>query len=351
MALTQSQRSMIEKARSIGSGNQAIRLDEETCTFLAATIAADLGLLNSLGANVEYPEPFFGRVPELLRISGHSFLNLIDEIISMNPDADTYFSCLAALHKSRLKYRRILETQPMPTIDQVGPRGLLQYGSLSPHALVSLLFWRKWLFDLDNRSGQETGYLFEPIIAHAIGGYPVSATRSPVRRGGSGTGRQVDCVRGDRAYEIKLRVTIAASGQGRWRQELEFPEDCRASGFEPVLIVLDPTPNPKLNELRRAFLSQGGEAFVGSDAWNHLEDEAGGTMGQFLRKYVQAPIQALLAAVPGELPPLAVQMTMRHVQFSIGEETLVIERTGEEPLAADEAIAIPDDVDEQLPGA
>ena len=36
----------------------------------------------------------------------------------------------------------------------------------------------------------------------------------------------MDCLCNDRAYEIKIRMTIAASGQGRWGEELEFPEDC-----------------------------------------------------------------------------------------------------------------------------
>jgi hypothetical protein len=30
----------------------------------------------------------------------------------------------------------------------------------------------EWLYDIDNRSAQETGYLFEPILAAAIGGIP-----------------------------------------------------------------------------------------------------------------------------------------------------------------------------------
>jgi hypothetical protein len=61
------------------------------------------------------------------------------------------------------------------------------------------------MFDIDNRAGQETGYVFEPIIAYAIGGIPYSAKRSPIKRGGIGPlGRQVDCVVDNRAYEIKI---------------------------------------------------------------------------------------------------------------------------------------------------
>ena len=171
---------------------------------------------------------------------------------------------MASLHKARLKYQTILETQPIPTMEQVGPRGLLQYGTMSHASLGALLFWRKWFFDIDNRAGQETGYLFEPVIAYAVGGTPVPASRSPVKRSRDNSkGRQIDCLIGDHAYEIKIRVTIAASGQGRWGEELEFPVDCRTSGYKPILVVLDSTENPKLTELSRAFRDNGGEVYIG----------------------------------------------------------------------------------------
>ena len=106
----------------------------------------------------------------------------MERLVALIPDADMFFACLANLHKRRLKYERILQTQPIPTIEQVGPRGLLQFGAVCTNALTSLLLWRKWFFDINNRAGQETGYLFEPIIAHAIGGMPFSAKASPIRR-------------------------------------------------------------------------------------------------------------------------------------------------------------------------
>ena len=46
-------------------------------------------------------------------------------------DGDVYFESLAALHKAHLKYERIVEIQAVPTPDQIGPRGLLQYGSMN----------------------------------------------------------------------------------------------------------------------------------------------------------------------------------------------------------------------------
>lgn len=239
------------------------------------------------------------------------------------------------MHKSRLKYERILQTQPLPTIDQVGPRGLLQYGSLSPQALTGFLFWRKWLFDIDNRAGQETGYLFEPIIASAIGGVPAGTRRSPIYREGDVTKgqRQVDCIRDDVAYEFKLRVTTAASGQGRWQEELDFPRDCKANGFTPVLIVLDPTRNEKLDALERAFIAHGGEVHI-ADAWPYLNVLAGATMTIFLERYVHEPIRRLLASLPDTdteetmvLPELMLRMSGGNVTINVGGETLLINRT------------------------
>src|SRR6266545_7731271 len=254
MGLTQAQRAILEKARSLGGGQLGIALSDEACNYLVAVIASDLGLLPRFPGLKKPLQEFFA-APSTLSLPG-DFLGLFESLVRAAPDADTYFACLAALHKARLKYESILKTQPVPTIDQVGPRGLLQYGGMSPKTLTGFLLWRKWMFDIDNRAGQETGYLFEPIIAAAIGGVPASSRKSPVRRRADELkGRQVDCIRGKKAYEIKLRVTIAASGQGRWREELEFPGDCRASGYTPVLVVLDPTPNQKLDELRRAFLA------------------------------------------------------------------------------------------------
>lgn len=190
----------------------------------------------------------------------------------------------------------ILSAQPMPTMVQVSPRSLIEYGRINTEALASWLTWRKFFYDLDNRSAQETGYLFEPILAAAIGGEPKSASAKVVRRSNdSSKGRQVDCwkVMPDGkplAYEFKLRVTIAASGQGRFGEELQFAEDCANSGAVPMLVVLDPTPNSRLTDLQAAYKAKGGHAYVGDAAWAHLETEAGGTMATFIEKYVRRPV-------------------------------------------------------------
>lgn len=350
MGLSQSQKTLIEKARVLGSGSDQFTLDSETCSYLVGVIAEDLGLLD------KFPE-FEGGVPgfyataaiETLRIDV-DFSTVVDRLFDADENADTYFSCLASLHKRRLKYLRILRTQPLPTIEQVGPRGLLQFGSLSPRALTALLFWRKWIYDIDNRAAQETGYLFEPIIAHAIGGAPVSAKQSPVKRKSDKTkGRQVDCIVEQRAYEFKMRVTIAASGQGRWDEELQFPRECRLSGYTPVLVVLDPTPNPKLDDLTRAFLAEEGEVHAGDKAWTHLDNMAGPTMSRFLENYVRGPIESLLAEANHALPDLCMSLADHTITISLGDDKLVIARTPE-GVSDDEHDEAPEDADDQLPG-
>ena len=353
MALSRAQGAMIEKARSLGGGGQGVALTEGACAYVVGTMVADLGLKD------QFPEldcvlpAFFGESPvESLELSGVDFFPLLERLIDLVPDADTYFVSLAKLHKTRLKYEKILMSQPLPTLEQVGPRALLEFGKLSPRALVDYIFWRKWIFDIDNRSGQETGYLFEPIIAGAIGGVATSAAKSPVRRfENPKKGRQVDCIKADRAYEFKLRVTIAASGQGRWREELEFPRDCRESGFVPVLVVLDGTPNPKLKELCKAFEAGEGEVYVGEAAWNHLNELAGPTMSAFLERYVHGPLDALLEGGPGALQSLSIRMEATDIEIAIGEETFKIIRNGEVMDDGDADLPqLPEDVDEEIVG-
>jgi len=352
MPLTKSQQSIWERARSLGTGGQAVGLDDPICAYLVARIVTDLGLIE------HFPElpsavPDFFRADDLkaLAIEGIAPFPLFERLLGLVPDADTYFACLASLHKGRLKYQVILETQPLPTLEQVGPRGLLQFGALSVSALGALLLWRKWFFDIDNRAGQETGYLFEPVIAHAVGGTPVPARRSPVKRTRDETkGRQIDCLIGKRAYEIKLRVTIAASGQGRWGEELEFPIDCRNSGYVPMLVVLDGTNNPKLAELMRAFRDNGGEVYVGADAWAHLDGLAGDTMAVFMESYVRTPMDRIFDELPSPLPDLTLSQDSGFMSITVGNEILRISRT-DNAGASDHRDDLPDDFFSELPGS
>lgn len=351
MALTKIQQMIWEKAQAYGSGDQAVGLTGEMCAYLIGQIVHDLGLQQTFPEVPGDLPPFFGPADlDSMVISGVNERRLFERLVTQTPDADIYFACLSALHKARLKYETILETQPIPTLEQVGPRGLLQYGKIGPAALAGLLFWRKWFFDIDNRAGQETGYLFEPVIAYALGGVPVPSRKSPIKRHTDNRkGRQVDCLLGKKAYELKIRVTIAASGQGRWREELDFPIDCRESGYIPVLVVLDSTSNPKLAELQRAFLEKDGEVYTGADAWEHLDSLAGPTMSLFLENYVRKPIERLISEAPQALPRFVATMSDHNISISIGDETLRIIRH-EAAIEENQHDEAPEDIDSDVPG-
>jgi hypothetical protein len=352
MVLSKVQQSIWERSRAIGAGGQAVLLTDAMCAYLVGRIVLDLGLQSHFPeVPSDLSEFYVCRNVDELAIPCDDSRGLFERLVGLAPDSDTYYACLATLHKARLKYQRILQAQPISTLEQVGPRALLQYGQLSPRALVGLLFWRKWFFDIDNRAGQETGYLFEPIIAYSIGGVPAPAGKSPVKRHRARTkGRQIDCVLEQKAYEFKIRVTIAASGQGRWREELEYPIDCKKSGFVPVLIVLDSTPNPKLSELIAAFQRHGGESYLGNAAWQHLESLAGANMALFLEKYVRSPLDQLLKEATIDLPDFAARASAEHITLVLGEEELVIERRSHPLPDEPDDNELPDDVADELLG-
>lgn len=349
MELSKAQSTAFEKVRAKGAGDQGIALTDGSIRALIALVARDLALSPIEGVDPLGDREFYEIPPSELSTGGDaSAISAYCSLLQIGPvDTDTYFLSLAALHRARLKFANIVRSQSTPSLEQVGPRGLLQYGDLSTRALGSLLTVRKWLFDIDNRSAQETGYLFEPIIAGAVGGVPVSAKSSPVKRDGTGGGRQVDCLRENQAYEIKIRVTIAASGQGRWKEELAFPSDCEASGYTPVLVVFDGTNNSKLSELSDAFLKHGGQVYVGEDAWAHLESEAGPTMGIFVDKYIRGPLDDLLAQTPTDLPSITLLIQPDFISIRIGTEELRVDRTGSLPPIS---LQMPNDVDTALPG-
>jgi hypothetical protein len=333
--------------RAAGGGALRERLSDAVCNFLLATVVRDLALDVPGYVAPEVPPFFSASTLDVAAETSSDFYVDLERVLAVEPAVETYFLCLADLHKSRMKYETILRRQPLPTIDQVGPRSLLQYGRMSAATLAAFAIWRKWLFDVDNRAAQETGYLFERILARAIGGTPCSAATSPIRRADAPSRRrQVDCVRESRAYEIKIRVTIAASGQGRWREELRFPADCRFSGYTPVLVVLDPTMNPKLEELIRAFEEQEGETYVGDAAWSHLEGAAGPVMAAFLENYVRAPIHETFGASTGTLPAIRFEMKPDEWIVTVDGDAFSIPRAS---ALDEEENALPDDVDEELP--
>lgn len=345
MALDLEQTQLLNKARLLGAGTALpVALEDAELTRLIAVILADVGRLDLIPAEVKPPagaawDYYLLPLEWFAGPAAPGFMQLYERCLAEVRDFQTYFKCVCELHKRRRKYEMILRAQPLPTSLQVAPRALLEFGILASPALASWLAWRKWFYDIDNRAAQETGYLFEPILASALGGAPCGARGSPVRRRKDHTkGRQVDCVVGRDAYEFKLRVTIAASGQGRFAEELDFAEDCVASKLRPILLVLDPTPSARLFDLAAAFRAVGGEAHIGDDAWMHIEERSGPTMATFVERYVRRPIE--------EMDEHMCELLDLHItaergggafQVSIGDHPWTIRRREDPQLELDEA--------------
>ncbi len=363
--LSAEEKSFLGKVMTLGKAtNLPVTMTPGELARLMGVVYSDNGKLGDLAAvrgdfasMITPPERDYYAIPdewfsESVGVDQDGLVVLMRLGVQQIQDFITYLKCLAELHKRRRKYAMILSAQPMPTMVQVSPRALLEFQQVDDVALASWLTWRKFFYDIDNRAAQETGYLFEPILAAALGGEPKSAgDKVVVRTGDASKGRQVDCwkVQPDGqslAYEFKLRVTIAASGQGRFAEELQFAEDCANSGVVPVLVVLDPTPNARLDDLRAQYEAKGGRAFVGAAAWGHLEDEAGEVMATFIEKYVRRPVAAVTAVENaddgGEQPgrvrllDLGARLHDGELIFTLGESERRIPRNEDALLAGDD---------------
>ena len=93
------------------------------CVALLAITLADLGHEDAVPNTARSLPRFFQAHPvNSLRVEGIELESFYETALAADPDVDTYFLCLARLHKSRKKYERIVATQPLATMDQVGPR-------------------------------------------------------------------------------------------------------------------------------------------------------------------------------------------------------------------------------------
>lgn len=317
-----------------GSGDAQVILSDEELYALIVVALNDLGWLDDglHTKNISLPRHNYYEISldwfqQLdIDVAASDIEKTLEGAINKEEDFILFIENLAALHRRRVKYRRILSSQPMPTMDQIGPRVLLEFGACDSNLLANWMTWRKWIYDIDNRAAQETGYVFEPIIASCLGGESVGARNSPVKRiGESGNqtanGRQIDCYvpSTNTAYEIKLRVTIAASGQGRFGEELSFPTECRAAGIRPVLLVLDPTPSNRLDELSRKFIDCDGEFYQGEEAWDHMENKSGDVVSVFIEKYIRPAIS--------EIEDIQLE-TLEQVTLSWEEQQIIISGVG-----------------------
>jgi hypothetical protein len=299
----------LQKARRLTSGSLHVDVSWEAIGGLALRVAddRDYDLSGEFGA-VVVPDFFSVTESAAWEAIGAEPQRAVSWIEAQDRQNAAYLELLVRLFARRLKYRRILSTQAFATSDQIGPRTLLEHGLLDETALSSLVVWRKWMMDIDNRSGQETGYLYDAIVARALGGTAYSSRNSPIYRkppdsGASSPGRrQVDCVvedgQGFYAYEVKIRITDAASRQGRLNEELSFPADCAYSQHVPRLLVFDPTACATLDMVVAAFEKEDGEVFLGQAAYDHINATAGPARAEFLRRYVAEPLKKYEDTIP-----------------------------------------------------
>lgn len=323
---------LVTAARTLGNKGITVYLEDGELLRLCAMVANDLDrpeLLAAVATPDEVSNGYYGTPLDWFAQPVDPNVDFVTTFIALRDqiaDFQTYFKCLCGLHKRRVKFGKILELQAIPKIETIVPRCLLEYGLRPAESLASWLVWRKWLYDIDNRSAQETGYLFEPILTASIGGVAYGHKASPIKRfNDKNKGRQVDCVDGKTAYEFKMRVTIAASGQGRFQEELDFARDCKGSGYLPVLLVLDPTPSTRLAELAAEFVVYGGKAYIGPEAWNHLEEKGGAVMGKFVERYVRVPLEQVDSTV-ATLLPLSITDNGSSISIQLGTQHFSIPR-------------------------
>lgn len=335
-------RSLYSKCKMHGTGEAQVVISDGELNALLSIAINDLNWShNELGIQqINTPSSGYYDIPMLwfdeqfeTDIQASSIIQTLRSCFEKDNDFGLYIENLTALHRRRVKYRRILSSQPIPNMDQIGPRSLLEFGECDSELLANWMVWKKWIYDIDNRSAQETGYLFEPLLASCLGGEPVGSRNSPVKRldtNGRPTnkGRQIDCLvpSNNRTYELKLRVTIAASGQGRFGEELSFAEESQAAGFIPVLLVLDPTPSNRLTELSEKYLACGGAFYHGEEAWEHMEQEAGEVISVFIEKYIKPAIQGI-EAIEIEYPKsISLAWSDQEIEISDGAASYLIKR-------------------------
>ena len=179
---------LLSECKVHGSGKAQVTLEDSEIYALFC-----IGL-------IEKPDDDYFKIPikwfnelQFSHVTPKILLDVLERACAINEDFGLYIRNLCALHRRRVKYQRILSAQPLPQMDQIGPRSLLEYGECDDELLSGWMSWRKWIYDIDNRSAQETGYLFEPVLASCLGGTPVGARNSPVKRV-DGNGNQTSII-------------------------------------------------------------------------------------------------------------------------------------------------------------
>ena len=307
--LTPGQRRLIARARKLGAGKTATKLDDASLAGVMGFLERDLaepGAIRSLPDRARPSKGYFETDPLFPALRRDIRFNLEQaylEALEVMEDFERAFECLCEIQLRRVKFA----TQPLPAISSIAYRGLLEDGILSTSATSTMMRLRKHLYDIDNRAAQEAAYMHMKIIAHALRGRSFTSRNSPIRKSADlFKRRSVDCIVGNRAYDFKGRLTEAPSKRARFEDELMFPRDCSISGHQPVLLAFNQEPGERSTRLIEAYQRYEGLALIGDDAWNHLRQEAGPVMTRFIDTYMIEPMEVLT-----ELEEEPMDMTVR----------------------------------------
>ncbi|MBW3243735.1 hypothetical protein KUV57_13765 [Epibacterium sp. DP7N7-1] len=311
--LTTSQNRLIARARKMGAGKTATKLDDMSLAAVMGFLERDLAEPGAIGSLPDIARPskcYFETDPLFPSLSRDTPFNLEQaylEALEVMEDFERAFECLCEIQLRRVKFANIRSTQPLPEISSIAYRGLLEDGILTNAATSTMMRLRKHLYDIDNRAAQEAAYMHTKIIANALQGQIMTSKNSPIRKAGDQFKRRsVDCIVGDRAYDFKGRLTEAPSKRARFDDELMFPRDCSISGFQPILLAFNQEPGERSTRLIEAYERYDGLAFIGDEAWRHLREAAGPVMARFLDTYLISPMEDLT-----RLPEKPMDMTIR----------------------------------------
>ena len=139
MPLSTAQSSTYQAILNPGSSSQAVRLSADHVRALIYIAARDTGVDGLPDPTSTVPGLFDDDFDLTFSFPGPPPRQLFELALSLNAELETYVGCLATIHKFRLKYRQVLSTQSFATMDQVGPRALLQYKQLDNRSLAALL--------------------------------------------------------------------------------------------------------------------------------------------------------------------------------------------------------------------
>ena len=315
--LSPEQASLIHKSRTLKSGKVHYRLDNATLVALVAFIERDIRgkkVLRSLPKQARQKCDYYSCDPEFNEVRracrAVDFTKIFLEAKKKIDGFERVFETLCELHKRRLKMKNIRATKAMPSASELSFRGLLAEPGVPADILATQLSVGKYFYDLDNRQAQESALLFNLIVANCLGGKQHTGKTSPIMCAENNyRGRAVDCIKGQRAYDFKARLTEAPSRRARLSDEIKFPRDCNLSGYTPILLAFHQDPGVSTQRLIDAYERYGGMVMIGNDAWFHIRKEAGPAMSKFLDKYVISRLSEIEAV---DRPALDMTFRMRE---------------------------------------